>query len=181
MAVGEQHVVGLDIAVDHAVAVGVGERVYHFAQDLHRFGYRELALAAQLGAERLAGDERHDVIEQVAGGGGGEQRDDMRVLQPGSQLDLSLEALDIDAGAHVGWEDLDDDLTAEPGLLGEEDPAHPAATQFLQDAVGVTDRCLQSRFETDREFQVAGRTEMYGVREGWARREPTARATPLSS
>ena len=66
VALGEQHVVRLDVAVDDAVPVGVGERVDHLAQDPHGLGDRQLALARELDPERLALDERHDVVEQIA-------------------------------------------------------------------------------------------------------------------
>ena len=36
MLSGEQHVVGLDVAMDHALLVGVGERVGHFAENPRR-------------------------------------------------------------------------------------------------------------------------------------------------
>jgi hypothetical protein len=73
----------------------------------------------------------------------------VRVLQPGGELDLPLEPLDVDRGAHVGGEQLDDYLAAQPGFLGEEDTAHPSASQFLQDAVGITQGGLQPGLEAD--------------------------------
>ncbi len=87
----------------------------------------------------------------------------MRVLQPGGELDLPLEALDVDRGAHIGGEHLDDHLTSQPGFLGEEDTAHPPASQFLQDAVGITQSSLQPGLETDggprgREAETYGET-----------------------
>jgi len=63
----EEHVVRLDIAMDHAFGVSVGQRVRHLAQNPHRFAHRQLPLAGQLGAQRLALDERHDVVEEIAG------------------------------------------------------------------------------------------------------------------
>jgi hypothetical protein len=73
----------------------------------------------------------------------------VRVLQAGGELDLPLEALDVDRGAHVGREQFDDHLPPQPGFLGEEDTAHPPASQFFQDAVGVTQSSLQPGLETD--------------------------------
>ena len=71
----------------------------------------------------------------------------MRVLQPGGELDLALEPLDVDRGAELGRQHLDDDLAAEPGLLGEEDAAHAAAAQLPQDAVGVAEGGLEALLE----------------------------------
>ena len=42
---GQENVVGLDVAMDHALLVGVGERVGHFAEDPHDLLHRQLALA----------------------------------------------------------------------------------------------------------------------------------------
>ena len=47
-AVMQQDVLGLDVAVDHAVAVRVVERVGDFARDPHRFVDPELRFAIQL-------------------------------------------------------------------------------------------------------------------------------------
>ena len=154
MALGEQDVVGLDVAVDDAVPVGVGEGVDHLAQDAHRLDDGQLAFARELEPERLARDERHDVVEQVAGRSGREQRNDVRVLQAGGELDLPLESLDVHRSAHLGRQELDDDLTTEPDLFGQEDAAHAAATQLLQDAVVVADRGLKPVLEIDRSAPV---------------------------
>ena len=44
---GEQHVVGLDVAVDHALRVRVGERVGDLGEEPHRLVDRQLALAGR--------------------------------------------------------------------------------------------------------------------------------------
>jgi hypothetical protein len=95
----------------------------------------------------------------------------VRVLEAGGELDLALEALDVDGRARLGREDLDDDLPAEPGFLGEEDTAHPAA-QFLQDAVGPAEGGLEALLEV---AQLAG--QLHGgparagvVEDGWTGR-----------
>jgi hypothetical protein len=45
---GEEHIIGLDVAMNHAVLVGVGERARHFAQDADRVGDGQLAAALAL-------------------------------------------------------------------------------------------------------------------------------------
>src|SRR4029077_1977258 len=126
-----------------ALLVGVSERVHDVAQEPHGVYHRQLALPRQLGAERLALDEGHGVVEQVAGPAGREERDDMRMLQPGRELDLAAEALHVDPRGQVGREDLDHHLAPERALLREIDPAHPAATQLAQEAVAVTQGILE--------------------------------------
>ena len=60
----EQDVLRLDIAMNHALAVGIGERVGDLTSDAEGIVERELLLAFEAGAERLAVDERHDVEEE---------------------------------------------------------------------------------------------------------------------
>jgi hypothetical protein len=73
---------------------------------------------------------------------GGEQRDDVGVLQLCGELDLPPEALDVHSGAHLGREDLDDHLAPETRLLRQEDAAHTSAAKLTLDAVGVTQGSL---------------------------------------
>ena len=51
--VRDQDVVGLDVAVHYAVAVGVRQRVHDVAQQAHALADRLLSLTGELGAERL--------------------------------------------------------------------------------------------------------------------------------
>ena len=88
---GEHHVVGLDVAVDHPALVGVGQRVGHLAQDPERLVDRQGAVTLEPGAERLAFDERHDVIEEAGGLAGVVEREDVGVLQLGGDLDFAEE------------------------------------------------------------------------------------------
>ena len=62
---GEQHVVGLDVAVDDAAAVREGERADDVLEDRDRFADGERA-AHHARAQRLAVDERHDEVRQRA-------------------------------------------------------------------------------------------------------------------
>jgi hypothetical protein len=71
------------------------------------------------------------------------------MLQAGGELDLALEPFDVDRGAHLGRQELENDLAAEADLLGEEHPAHAAAAQLLQDAVLIADRVLKPLLEID--------------------------------
>ena len=90
---GEQQVLGLDVPMDHAVSVGVLERPGRLGGDPERRVHRELPLAPQPVAERLALDVRHGEPELAGGLARVVDREDVRVLQPGGELDLALEAL----------------------------------------------------------------------------------------
>jgi hypothetical protein len=79
------------------------------------------------------------------------------VLQARGELDFPLEPLGVDRGAHFGRQYLDDHLPPQPGFLGQEDTAHPTATQLLLNAIGVSKGGLEARFEIfDRGFRVVG-------------------------
>jgi len=69
------------------------------------------------------------------------------MLEPGGELDLALEPLDVHPGGHLRWEDLDDDVPTEAHFLGEEYPAHPPAAQLLLDTVRIADRRLEAGLE----------------------------------
>jgi hypothetical protein len=89
----EEHVLGLEVAVHHAVRVRVGERLAQLEGDAQRVGRRERPLAGEPLAQRLALDERHHVVERPRSLARVVQRQDVRVLQPRQHADLAVEAL----------------------------------------------------------------------------------------
>ena len=140
--IGQEHVVGLDVAVDHAVAMGIAQGVRHVAQHPERLGHRQLAIAGEPGPQRLALDQRHGVVEQATrltsiGFPRGEQRNDVGMLERGGELDLAAESVGAQRSGEIGREDLDDDLPAQGGLPGLEDPAHAAATQLALEQIAA--------------------------------------------
>jgi hypothetical protein len=89
----EEDVLGLDVAVHHAARVRIGERVGQLDGDAQRVGRGERALAREALPQRLALDERHDVVQRPGCLARVVQRQDVRVLQPREQRDLTVEAL----------------------------------------------------------------------------------------
>ena len=89
----EEDVLGLDVAMDYAVAVGVVEGVGHFGGDPDRLVDAELGFAVELGAEGLALDVGHHVVEEAVGGAGVEQGQDVRMLKCCGRGDLLHEPL----------------------------------------------------------------------------------------
>ncbi len=147
VAPGKENVVRLDVAVDDALLVRHGQRVGHVADDAHRFRDGEFPLARQLGAERFALDEGHDVEEEVALAPGGQEGDDVRMLQAGGESHLTLEALDAHGGGGLRGEDLHDHLALDLHLFGEEDATHPAPAELAQDPVAGANRVLHLALE----------------------------------
>ena len=60
----KQDVLGLEVAMNHAVRVRVVERVRDRDSDSQRFVDRQLLLALESRAQRFSLDERHDVEQQ---------------------------------------------------------------------------------------------------------------------
>ena len=60
----EEDVLGLEVAVDDAAGMGVGQGVAEQGHQADGLVHRELALALEPGAERLAFDVRHDVVKE---------------------------------------------------------------------------------------------------------------------
>jgi hypothetical protein len=130
--------------VHDAGAVRVGERARDVARDAHRVRHRQPALAREPRAEALTLDERHRVEEHAAVElTRGEERDDVRVLEPRREADLALEPLGGERLGEVGVEHLHHHLAPERRLVGDEDAAHPAAAELALDGVGGAERPLQ--------------------------------------
>ena len=72
-------------------AVGVLQRLGDLAGELDGILERELALPVEPGTQRLALDERHDVIEESPGLARVVQRKNVGVLEIGGELDLAEE------------------------------------------------------------------------------------------
>ena len=107
MPVLNQNVLGLDVAVHHALAVCVVERVGHLAGQLYGRDDGQHALALQPVAQRLALDEGHDVVEEAVRLAGVVERDDVRVREAGGDFDLEEEALGAERSGKLGPQHLD--------------------------------------------------------------------------
>ena len=136
-AVVQEDVLGLDVAMDHAMAMGVVERAGNFARDSHGAGNRELLLATHAITEGLAINEGHDVEEERIGGARVEQREDVRMLQVRRGLDLGQEPFGADHGGEFGAQHLDGHAAIVAQVLGEIHGRHPAGAEFALDAIAV--------------------------------------------
>ena len=144
----DDHVARLDVAMEHAPAVGVLDGVADVDEPPQQVAQLERA-AARVAPERRVGvesldrlleavspDEPHRVVRPLAVvGPQAVDRDDARVLQPAGDLGLEQEATAAVRVVGVAWEDLlEGDLAVELGVEGDEDGAQTARGVGPEDA-----------------------------------------------
>ncbi len=88
-------------------------------------------------AETLALDVRHGEPELARGLARVVDRQDVRVLQPGGELDLALEALGAQRAREIGVQHLERDRPVVPQVLGEEDGGHAAPPELALEPVAI--------------------------------------------
>jgi hypothetical protein len=140
MALGQQDIVGLYVAVHYTMAVGVVECISRFPGDGDCACNRQLGLAVYTGAERLAGDVWHgepELADSLARVQNGEY---VRVLQPGRDVDLALEALGAKSVRQIGVEDLEGYGPVVPEVVGKVDHGHSTPAELSLDAIAVGQR-----------------------------------------
>ena len=119
------------------------ERVGDLDQDADRLVHRELALRERGGRGGSPVHVGHDVVEEAVGLAGVEQRQDVRVLQPGGDADLAGEALGAEGRGELGAEHLDGDLAVVLQVVGEVDGGHAALAELALDPVGGAEGTLK--------------------------------------
>ena len=130
----EQYVRGLDVAVQDAAAMRLGEGRGHLLEELDRAVGRERALAAEQVVQVLAVDELHGDVADAAGLAHGVDLHDVGMLDGRGGAGLALEAGDEAAvGGEALGEDLDGDEAVEGGLPRLVDGPHAASAEDLHD------------------------------------------------
>ncbi len=164
-AVLQQDVLGLDVAVDHALPVRVVQRARDLPGQPHRLVNRELLLAVQPVAQGLSPHVRHDVEQQAVRAARVVQREDVRVLEVGGDADLVEEPLRADDGREVGPQDLHGDVALVAQVLAEIDRGHAALAQLPLDAVVLGEgrgQAVEVAHVVPRKIGVAGEGRLGG-------------------
>ena len=139
----DHQVRGLDVAMDDAALVRVGEALADVGDELDPAADRERRPAMNQLAERLAGDVLHRderlslVCPDVVDG------DDVRMLEARGDLRLANEAL-ADLGV-VDAQQLDRDEAIDRGIEREIEHAHPAMAETVPNLITADGRRLCHR------------------------------------
>ncbi len=134
----QQDVLRLDVAVDDRRARAHSPSASaDLARDAYRVVDRQLPLALEPGAQRLAGHERHHVVQQSVGVAAVEQRKNVRMLQTRRRADLGEEPLAAERRAELGMEDLDGDVAVVLQVVREIHGRHAAGAELALDAIAL--------------------------------------------
>jgi hypothetical protein len=136
-AASQEDVFRLDVAMDDPLLVGVAQRGRHRLQDLDYVFDGELPLALQSLAQRLALNIGHGVEEPAPGFTGVVQRQNVRVAEPGGDLDLAEEAVRAERSAQLGTEHLQGNRPVQLEIGREIHRSHPTTAELAGDRVTV--------------------------------------------
>ena len=137
VAVLQKDVLGLDVPMNDAPRVRVGQRVRDLARDAHRVGDGQLPLALEARTQRFALDERHHIVELCRRAPAVEQRQDVRVLQARGERDLLEESLGAKDRRKLGVQHLHRDFAPVANVFGQVHGRHAARAQLALEAVTV--------------------------------------------
>ena len=134
--VGDEDVLGLDVAVDEAVFVRVREGAGKLLEDEHALGFRQAAAAIEDRCQRLRLDEFHHEVVVAVDRADVDAADEILVAEGGDGAGLAHEAADVfGVAGDFGGEDLDRHVAVHRELAGAQDGAHGAFADDAEDAV----------------------------------------------
>ncbi len=143
----EDDVLGLEIAVDDALAVRLGERRQRLPEHVDDAPEGERAVLVRDAREVAPAQELHDEVELAVGRlAEVDDADRVRVVQPARRARLGDEARGgVLLADQVRVDDLHRDGAPEVRLLGAVDAAHSADADELEDQVAARQRAPDER------------------------------------
>ena len=144
--VGDEHVLGLDVAVDVAGLVGGGEAGEDGLEDVQGGARGEGTLGVHHGSRGAPLDVLHREEDLPAVLALVEDGHHVGVAQPSGRSGLATEARDEGlVSREVGAHDLQGHLPVQPGVGGEQDRGHPAVGEMTQHPVPTVDEGADER------------------------------------
>ena len=180
---GQQHVLRLDVAVDHPLGVRVGERPAHLHADAHRLLGGQRALAAHEALQVLAVHQLHHEVGAVGVLAAVEQAHQVRVGEARHQHGLPAEALGVLlVGDQAGVQPLDRHGPPQHGVRRPPHRGHPStADQLVQPVALPLDRSCHGRSPSACAIVTGGGYRRHRPRpapKGWARLAGCRRPRP---
>src|SRR5689334_10979566 len=121
--------------MDDSLLVRVAERARHGLNDADHLANGELCFAVQPLSQRSTLYVGHCVVEVTASLTGIVQRENVRMTQPGADLDFTEEAIGPENGAELGPEDLEGDLPVKLEILDQIHRSHAAAAELPEQPI----------------------------------------------
>ena len=140
MALGEEDVFRLDVAVDDAVAVRVVECVGGLTRQANRVLDRKLPFALEAMPQAFALDERHREPQPGSGLAGIQHAEQMRMLKTSGESDFLLEAIGAERRGDVGMQNLQRDRPVVSEVVREKNGREPAAADLMLEPVVRSER-----------------------------------------
>ncbi len=131
--------------------MGAVKGLRHLPSEPDRLLDRKLTLAPEPVAQALALDIGHGVPEEPARRAGVEDREDVRVIEPGGQVDLTEETLRTQGSGELRVEQLQGDPPVMLEVLGEVDRGHAPAPELTLEQIPPTEGIHKARGEVHRQ------------------------------
>src|SRR5688500_7038835 len=121
----------------------VTQRTGHVAENVETFRDWKASLCLEPRSQRFAVDERHREVRQAVGFASGQERNDVRLLQPRGELDLALEAIRVYASGKLRRKHLHDHPAVQAILGCEKNARHSAAAKLFLYGISCTEGRLE--------------------------------------
>ena len=140
MRLREQHVLRLDVAMQHAQPVRIRERVGDWRRDVDRACTGHASALHDLLTQRSTIDEGHHVVDEPVRLSGIVQRQDVWMHHARDDVDLVQEPFGADRARDVRTQHLERDVAVMLAVVRDVYRRHPAASEDATDLVPVRDR-----------------------------------------
>jgi hypothetical protein len=137
VALREQNILWLDIAVDDAVVMCVAQGVSYLMCNAESILQWKLFLSNEAVSKRFALDVRHHVVKEPIRATGVVEGQYVNMLETGLDLDLAEEALWSHRCGQVGSQDLDGNVAVMLQVLSEVDRGHATVADLSLNPVTV--------------------------------------------